>query len=98
MAKKICNDRKGDDKMLHFCVSLAIGILFAGLCSFIPWGPWIATLIAFVLTFAIGIGKEIYDKRKPNGHFCVWDLVADLAGALVASSLAWLANYFTFNF
>lgn len=48
-----------------------------------------------LLTLAVGIGKEIRDSRKPGGHFCVWDLVADFIGALAATPVAYFANYFT---
>ena len=63
------------DLLLHFEVSALICLL---LCIFLP--SWVAGLI----TLAIGIIKEIYDKYKPNATgFDLWDLLADLLGILV---------------
>ncbi len=63
------------DLLLQFEVSALICLL---LCIFIP--SWVAGLI----TLAIGIIKEIYDKHKPNATgFDLWDLLADLLGILV---------------
>ena len=61
------------DLLLHFEVSALICLL---LCIFLS--SWAAGLI----TLAIGIGKEIYDKYKASG-FDLWDLLADLIGVLV---------------
>lgn len=61
------------DLLLHFEVSALICLL---LCIFLP--SWVAGLI----TLAIGIIKEIYDKYKATG-FDLWDLLADLIGILV---------------
>ena len=61
------------DLLLHFEVSALICLL---LCIFLP--SWAAGLI----TLAIGIIKEIYDKHKASG-FDLWDLLADLIGILV---------------
>ena len=63
------------DLLLHFEVSALICLL---LCMFLP--SWAAGLI----TLAIGIGKEIYDKHKSNATgFDLWDLFADLIGILI---------------
>ena len=51
--------------------------------------------MVFALVMAVGIGKELKDRRKPGGHFCVWDIVADFIGALAATPVAYFANYFT---
>ncbi len=32
------------------------------------------------LTFSLGLGKEVYDQKKPNGKFSYKDLVADILG------------------
>ncbi len=32
------------------------------------------------LTFGLGLGKEIYDEKRPNGKFSYKDLVADILG------------------
>lgn len=61
------------DLLLHFEVSVLICLL---LCIFLP--SWVAG----VITLAVGIGKEIYDKYYTTG-FDLWDLLADLIGILV---------------
>lgn len=95
---KLCNDRKGADKALHFIVSLAIGALLAGLLSMARFlGPWWAAVITFLAVMAVGIAKEVRDVRQSGNHFCVWDLLCDAAGALVAAIVAWLANYYTWH-
>lgn len=95
MKKKICKDWKGYDKIFHLALSFGLGCVLAGVFSFVPFSPWLATLCVLLLTLAVGIGKEIRDSRKPGGHFCVWDLVADFIGALAATPVAYFANYFT---
>jgi uncharacterized protein YfiM (DUF2279 family) len=32
------------------------------------------------LTFSLGLGKEVYDEKRPNGKFSYKDLVADVLG------------------
>jgi uncharacterized protein YfiM (DUF2279 family) len=39
--------------------------------------PFIAILAA--------MGKELYDMDKPNNHFCIKDLVADILGIAVGT-------------
>lgn len=62
------------DKYKHIMVS---AIIMVALNLFLPW--WIAALI----TFAIGIGKEIYDKVSGKGCAEWGDLIADLVGILI---------------
>lgn len=96
MKLNFCNDRSGKDKFDHFFVSFLIGALLACIVSFIPFSPWWAASITFIGTVAIGICKEIGDSRQRYNHFCVWDLLYDCLGALIASVMAWVGNYFTY--
>jgi uncharacterized protein YfiM (DUF2279 family) len=32
------------------------------------------------LTFSLGLGKEVYDEKNPNGKFSYKDLLADILG------------------
>jgi uncharacterized protein YfiM (DUF2279 family) len=41
------------------------------------------------LTIGLGLGKEIYDKKRPNGKFSYKDLVADILGIGVG---LWIAT------
>lgn len=42
----------------------------------------------------LGIGKEVGDHYSKNNHFCWWDLLADVLGALAGLAIykfiAWL--------
>lgn len=94
---KICNDRGGSDKKLHVFVSFCIAGVLSAFLAPIPFPtPWLAGLVALVVAMAVGVGKEVYDRRD-GGHFCVWDLAYDVAGALLGSIVAVLANYYCYH-
>jgi Na+-translocating ferredoxin:NAD+ oxidoreductase RnfD subunit len=63
-----------EDKLKHIVVSAIIAV---ALNLILPW--WVAGLI----TLAIGVGKEVYDKVSGNGHPEWKDLLADLLGILI---------------
>lgn len=91
---KTCNDKGGNDKKLHLFYSFLIAAILGPLLAHIPpHNPWVASGCTFALTLLVGVGKELYDRRK-GGHICVWDIVADAVGALCGVGLAWLAAYF----
>lgn len=62
------------DKYKHIVVSAIIAV---ALNLVLPW--WVAA----ILTLAIGVGKEVYDKVTGKGHPEWKDLVADLVGILI---------------
>lgn len=62
------------DKYKHIVVSAIIAV---ALNLFLPW--WVAALI----TLAIGVGKEVYDKVSGKGCAEWGDLLADLVGILI---------------
>ena len=62
------------DKYKHLVAS---AIITVALNLFLPW--WIAGGIAF----AIGVGKEIYDKLSGRGRAEWGDLFADIIGVLI---------------
>lgn len=64
----------GADKLKHIVVSAIIAV---ALNLFLPW--WVAALI----TLAIGVGKEVYDKVSGKGHPEWKDLVADVVGTII---------------
>ncbi len=95
---KICNDRGGSDKKLHVFVSFCIAGVLSAFLAPIPFPtPWLAGLVAFVVAVAVGIWKEVRDAKQEGNHFCVWDLAADVAGALLGSIVAVLANYYCYH-
>lgn len=63
-----------EDKLKHIVVS---AIICVALNLFLPW--WVAALI----TLAIGVGKEVYDKVSKKGCAEWGDLLADLVGILI---------------
>ena len=42
---------------------------------------------SFVVAVIVGLVKEMYDNGKSGDHFCKWDLVADILGALGGVSI-----------
>lgn len=91
----VCKDRKGQDKLLHIFVVFCIAVLFGALIAHIPpHKEWVAALVAFTVALAVGIWKEFRDRRQKGNHFCVWDIVADIIGAVLGSGVAWLAAHF----
>lgn len=62
------------DKLLHVVVSAALSAVLA---LVLPW--WAAALI----TLAIGVAKEVYDKVSGRGCAEWKDLVCDLIGIVI---------------
>lgn len=62
------------DKLKHIVVSAIIMVIFN---LFLP------TYMAAIITFAIGIGKEVYDKTTNKGCPEWKDLLADIIGIII---------------
>lgn len=91
----VCKDRKGQDKLLHILVVFCIAALIGALIAHIPpHKEWTTAIVSFIVALLVGIGKEIRDSREKGNHFCVWDIVADIIGAVLGSGVAWLAAHF----
>lgn len=92
---KICKDKKGQDKYAHAFFSFVIGVVIACLLSTVYFSsPLWPSAITFVSVTLVGIGKEIIDSFRKDNHFCIWDLLADAAGALPSAILAYVVNYY----
>lgn len=65
------------DKQQHFAVSF---FLFIFICFFVNIG------YALLLTFIVGLLKEVWDEFYGSG-FCLWDMVANFLGILVGFCL-----------
>lgn len=63
-----------EDKLKHVVVSAIIAVV---LNLILPW--WVAAGI----TFAIGVGKEVYDKVTGKGHPEWEGLLAGLVGIMI---------------
>lgn len=63
-----------EDKLKHIVVSAIIAV---ALNLFLPW--WVAAGI----TFAVGVGKEVYDMISGKGCSEWEDLLVDLVGILI---------------
>lgn len=95
---KVCNDKTGSDKMLHVFCEFIIAAVVGVLMSFVHFpSSWYAAGIAFVVAFAVGVWKECKDVHNAGNHFCLWDLLWDVLGCLLGSSVALLANYYTWH-
>ena len=66
--------RLTEDKLKHVVVSAIIAV---ALNLFLPW------LAAASITFAIGVGKEVYDMVSGKGCSEWEDLLADLVGIMI---------------
>lgn len=82
------------DKILHFIVCLVIAFIVSALLanltySFAPNNPCARASssygAALFVALAIGICKELRDKKQQGNHFCLKDLAADFAGAVIGS-------------
>ena len=62
------------DKLKHIVVSAIIMVVFN---LFLP------TYLAAIITFAICIGKEVYDKTTNKGCAEWEDLIADVIGIII---------------
>ena len=74
-------DYMGWDKVSHFSACFAIAAIGARLMEIIA--PKECAIIAgFVVAVIVGLVKEMYDNGKSGDHFCKWDFIADIVGAL----------------
>ena len=86
------------DKVLHFIVSLILAILASTVIAIyylMPNNPGARTVtaygVALFVTLAIGVWKEVHDRKQIGNHFCLKDLAADLAGAVIGSVGAFIS-------
>jgi putative lipoprotein len=78
------------DKLEHFGVSAFLSVLsYRVYHDFYNKDKESSLCFSCGLTFSLGLGKEIYDKKKPGGKFSYKDLVADILG--LAAGL-WIAT------
>ena len=85
MAQHPADQWLGADKVKHFFTSALIQSLAYSVTQVTTKGSRSSLLFsASVATAAVGIGKEVYDRRS-YGHFSVRDLAWDAAGAGTAS-------------
>lgn len=79
----------GNDKVAHFTISLFLSAISYKMYHdnyYNDKNPSILFSGGFV--FTLGLGKEFYDKRRPNGRFSYKDLIADAAGIGIGLILA----------
>jgi len=82
MSNRILQTLSETDKQQHIMVSCMIMLI-----SFF----FLAVIPSLVLTFAIGIAKEIWDKNYGSG-FCWYDILANSLGIVLAIVLAQLIH------
>ena len=77
----------GKDKILHFAICTLCAFVIALLFSFVA-DLWVALLAAFVATLLLGVGKEYGDSKASGNHWCWYDLIADVTGAVIGCCIA----------
>ena len=78
---KICDRWLAWDKVEHFGVSAYLSaISYKIYHDFYHNNKKSSLYFSCGLTFSLGLGKEMYDERRPNGKFSYKDLVADILG------------------
>ncbi|MCK4427022.1 MAG: hypothetical protein KAW16_00910 [candidate division Zixibacteria bacterium] len=78
------------DKVEHFGVSAYLSaVSYKVYHDFYHNHKESSLYFSFSLTFSLGLGKEVYDQRRPNGKFSYKDLVADILGIGVG---LWIAT------
>lgn len=71
------------DKIHHFVYSFFICTILCSLLSFLDSGK----VIAFGITLAIGIAKEVWDSYNPNANAEMSDITADIFGTAFAVAI-----------
>jgi uncharacterized protein YfiM (DUF2279 family) len=70
-----------EDKFWHFSVSLAlVGSSYHLFKCRLKEKETSSTFFSLIGTFSLGVVKELWDKKKPNGHFSYRDLIYNLLG------------------
>jgi uncharacterized protein YfiM (DUF2279 family) len=78
---KICDKWLAWDKVEHFGVSAYLSaISYKIYHDFYHNHKESSLYFSSVLTFSLGLGKEVYDEKRPEGKFSCKDLVADVLG------------------
>jgi len=78
---KICDRWLAWDKVEHFGISAFLSATsYEIFRDFYHNNQESSLYFSSALTFSLGVGKEIYDEKRPNGRFSYKDLVADILG------------------
>lgn len=71
------------EKVVHLMVSGGMMVLF-----FI----WFGVAWAAIVALAIGLTKELWDASKLDDHFDLFDMLANVAGIIIAGALILLID------
>ena len=85
------------DKWKHFFVGILMGAVLQGACwHFLPRHSVLATLLAFILSWVIAYGFELFSLITGWGVYEVMDAIAGVLGAIIgiAGVLALTATVF----
>jgi uncharacterized protein YfiM (DUF2279 family) len=78
---KLCDRWLAWDKVEHFGISAYLSIVSYKIYhDFYHNRKETSLYFSSGLTFSLGLGKEVYDEKRPNGKFSYKDLVADVLG------------------
>ncbi|MCK7559817.1 hypothetical protein MKQ70_34710 [Chitinophaga sedimenti] len=70
------------DKWRHFYVGIAMGAVLQMGAGWLLPGALLATIAAFVASFVISYGFELYSLYTGHGHYEFMDAVASMIGAV----------------
>ena len=80
----------GVDKWMHITASLVLANITTRVLRRCGAGCLLSAGVGFVVSLAVGIGKECYDKFKQKETFDWGDIKADIVGALGGSVIGML--------
>jgi hypothetical protein len=83
------------DKWKHFWVGIGLGIILQAFMFFLLNDHLLlATVLSFVIVFAISYGFELFSKFTGLGHYDFMDAVASTIGGLVGMCMVILIRNF----
>lgn len=86
------NDFLGHDKLLHFIagglICILCGVIFALVFHDEP--AWVSSFVGLFIAFVAGMLRELWGMGTPGNHFCWWDFLWTIVGAISVSWIPWL--------
>jgi uncharacterized protein YfiM (DUF2279 family) len=75
------------DKLYHFAISAAgAGALYSS-ARLVGWRRWVAVAFASGVMGAVGLARELDDRRRPDKYFSEKDLLWDAGGIVIGISI-----------
>jgi glycopeptide antibiotics resistance protein len=79
------------DKWKHFFVGIAMGAVLQLMGWWLlPGHIYWATIISFVIVFAVSYGFELFSKFTGFGYYDILDAVASIIGGVAGMGVIWM--------